>query len=66
MIETKANMTCPHCGDTYEVEMPTNMCIIALECRSCGETIRPKDGDCCVFCSYADRRCPPMQESLGI
>ncbi|MHA2389931.1 MAG: GDCCVxC domain-containing (seleno)protein, partial [Candidatus Hodarchaeales archaeon] len=22
----------------------------------------PKQGDCCVFCSYGDVKCPPMQE----
>jgi hypothetical protein len=23
--------------------------------------LRPKPGDCCVFCSYGDMKCPPMQ-----
>jgi hypothetical protein len=23
--------------------------------------LRPKTGDCCVFCSYGDMKCPPMQ-----
>ncbi|MFZ0027756.1 MAG: GDCCVxC domain-containing (seleno)protein, partial [Pseudolabrys sp.] len=22
----------------------------------------PKDGDCCVFCSYGSVPCPPIQE----
>ncbi len=24
-------------------------------------TLVPKKGDCCVFCSYADTKCPPRQ-----
>ncbi|MDP3105856.1 MAG: hypothetical protein Q8M95_14765 [Candidatus Methanoperedens sp.] len=23
--------------------------------------MKPKDGDCCVFYSYVDKKCPPMQ-----
>jgi len=32
----------------------------------CGELLRPKSGDCCVFCSYglAPLLCPPIQERL--
>ncbi|MEJ2256949.1 MAG: GDCCVxC domain-containing (seleno)protein, partial [Woeseiaceae bacterium] len=22
---------------------------------------KPKEGDCCVFCSYGDTECPPVQ-----
>jgi hypothetical protein len=25
------------------------------------QPIRPKAGDCCVFCSYGSTRCPPVQ-----
>ncbi|WP_459252383.1 GDCCVxC domain-containing (seleno)protein [Paraburkholderia xenovorans] len=24
--------------------------------------LRPKPGDCCVYCSYVTNRCPPMQQ----
>lgn len=62
MVETSAIMTCPHCGVSYEVEMPTAYCQVALECEKCGERIDRKAEDCCVFCSYANRKCPSMQE----
>ena len=62
-VVTKAGITCPNCGFTKEEEMPTDSCQFFYECAQCGTVLKPKDGDCCVFCSYADRQCPPMQTS---
>lgn len=31
------------------------------ECVNCRKVLRPLDGDCCVFCSFADRVCPVKQ-----
>jgi hypothetical protein len=25
--------------------------------------LRPAEGDCCVFCTYADVPCPPIQRA---
>ena len=41
--------------------MPTDACRFFYTCRGCAVTLRPLSGDCCVFCSYADRDCPPKQ-----
>ncbi|HEY7997903.1 MAG TPA: GDCCVxC domain-containing (seleno)protein, partial [Pseudolabrys sp.] len=30
----------------------------------CGERLKPKPGDCCVFCSYGSVPCPPMQSGF--
>lgn len=60
-MTTTTNLTCPKCSFTQKVEMPVNACQHFFKCINCGETIKPKDGDCCVFCSYADVRCPPKQ-----
>jgi hypothetical protein len=38
-----------------------NACLITYECTGCGETLRPKRGACCVFCSYGSVPCPPVQ-----
>ncbi len=62
MIETHAIMTCPYCGKSYDVEMPTDRCVVIFRCPECGKSITPKSGDCCVFCSYADKKCPGKQE----
>ena len=41
--------------------MPTNACQFFYECTDCGSLLRPKPGDCCVFCSYGSIPCPPIQ-----
>jgi hypothetical protein len=45
--------------------MQLDSCLVYYECKKCGYIMRPKDGDCCVFCSYADKKCPPMQVNLN-
>ena len=30
-----------------------------------GRRLRPESGDCCVFCSYGNTACPPVQEQRG-
>lgn len=60
-IELQSVLTCPECGTTHLESMPTEYCQFFYRCSSCGETIRPKEGDCCVYCSYGSVRCPSMQ-----
>ena len=54
-------VTCPHCGHQSMETMPTDACQFFYECGQCKAMLRPKDGDCCVFCSYGSVKCPPMQ-----
>ena len=56
-------LRCPHCGYAAEVALPDNACVIMQECDGCDVVIRPKAGDCCVFCSYGSAPCPPVQAS---
>ncbi|HQT91439.1 MAG TPA: GDCCVxC domain-containing (seleno)protein [Candidatus Kryptobacter bacterium] len=60
-IRTDAILTCPECGHRQEAEMPTNACQHFFICINCKTVLSPKEGDCCVFCSYADTHCPPKQ-----
>ncbi|MBI4311786.1 MAG: hypothetical protein HY681_08390 [Chloroflexi bacterium] len=60
-LKTTATLTCPKCGQAQRAEMPTDACQFFYECVHCHVVLRPKQGDCCVFCSYADVRCPPKQ-----
>ena len=41
--------------------MPTDACQFFYDCINCGALLRPKAGDCCVFCSYGSVVCPPVQ-----
>jgi hypothetical protein len=54
-------VTCPECGHAAEEEMPLDACQYFYECRGCHALLRPRPGDCCVFCSYGTVPCPPRQ-----
>ncbi|MGA7081999.1 MAG: GDCCVxC domain-containing (seleno)protein, partial [Pseudolabrys sp.] len=58
---TASTITCPECGYQASEQMPTDACQLSYDCRSCGERLKPKAGDCCVFCSYGTMPCPPTQ-----
>jgi hypothetical protein len=60
-VVTEATLTCPACGTATRESMPTNACQFFYTCPACSTRLRPLAGDCCVFCSYADRACPPIQ-----
>jgi hypothetical protein len=54
-------LTCPACGHRSVETMPDNACIYFHDCTACGAQLKPKAGDCCVFCSYGSVACPPVQ-----
>jgi len=62
-VRLNATITCPRCKYTERMAMPVNACQRYYRCAGCARLIKPRPGDCCVFCSYADTSCPPMQES---
>jgi hypothetical protein len=67
MIELKSTITCPACGHQATETMPTDACQYLYECNRCGLQMRPKKGDCCVYCSYSSVPCPPVQAApLGV
>ena len=53
-------ITCPACGHKQEETMPTDACQFFYECANCKTRLKPKEGDCCVFCSYGDVPCPSI------
>jgi len=55
-------LTCPNCGFARQETMPTDACQFFYQCGNCGALLRPKSGDCCVFCSYGSVKCPPIQQ----
>lgn len=62
-IELKSEITCPHCSHRAVEEMPTDACQYFYECKGCGKLLKPNQGDCCVFCSFATLPCPPIQQA---
>lgn len=60
-IVARSVLTCPLCSAQSVEEMPVSACVYFFECKGCHTRLRPKPGDCCVFCSYGSVKCPPMQ-----
>lgn len=61
MIELKSTITCPECAHRWTGTMPIDACQYLYRCKQCGVELKPKKGDCCVYCSYGDVPCPPIQ-----
>ncbi|NRB38630.1 MAG: hypothetical protein HRU20_09205 [Pseudomonadales bacterium] len=61
-IILESTITCPKCGASKKETMPTDACQWFYECSSCAEVLKPLAGDCCVYCSYGDVKCPPIQQ----
>jgi transcription elongation factor Elf1 len=62
MVELQSTITCPACGHAAVETMPTDACQYVYDCGRCGARLKPKTGDCCVFCSYGSVPCPPKQQ----
>jgi hypothetical protein len=63
-IILKSIIICPKCGHTETEVMPTDTCQWFYECKGCGVILRPKEGDCCVYCSYGSVPCPSIQAKI--
>ena len=64
-IELKSMITCPECGFQKQEMMPRDSCQFFYECTNCKKVVRPKKGDCCVFCSYGSIKCPSIQKNAN-
>ena len=58
-----SHITCPDCGFTKKEKMSENACEWFYECSNCKAILKPKPGDCCVYCSYGSVKCPPVQSN---
>ena len=61
MAVFESSITCPDCGHRASETMPADACLFFYDCKGCGALLKPRTGDCCVFCSYGDVPCPPVQ-----
>lgn len=60
-IIVESTVTCPYCGHEEIESMPTDNFMFLYECKSCGNLLIPKLGECCVFCCYGSVKCPAVQ-----
>lgn len=62
-IILESTLTCPECGHKVRETMSQNACQYFYDCPGCGAVLKALPGDCCVFCSYGDVPCPPVQRA---
>ena len=60
-LQSESVIRCPECGAQRREVMPMDACQYFYDCTGCGALLKPKQGDCCVFCSYGTVPCPPKQ-----
>lgn len=60
-VELTCRITCPQCHHESVETMPMDSCQFFYLCPHCQTLLRPKRGECCVFCSYGSVPCPPVQ-----
>ncbi len=60
---TQSEITCPKCRNKKMETLPTDVCLIKYKCANCDTVLFPKEGDCCVFCTYGTHKCPSKQEN---
>jgi hypothetical protein len=61
-MELTSTIHCPNCGFKKTEVLPTTVCQITYTCARCHQALRPKRGDCCVYCSYGSAPCPSKQQ----
>jgi hypothetical protein len=61
-VVLQSTLICPACGVRHAETMPTDACLYFYECPACKLLLKPKPGDCCVFCSWGTMPCPPVQQ----
>jgi DNA-directed RNA polymerase subunit RPC12/RpoP len=64
-MKLQSVIKCPYCGFEKQETMPTDSCLVFYKCSNCKRLLRPEDGDCCVFCSFGNEKCPPMQQTAN-
>ena len=60
-MQLESTLTCPECGHQMVETMPTDACQFVFDRKGCGKRLKPRAGDCCVFCSFGSVPCPPIQ-----
>jgi hypothetical protein len=56
-----SEISCPKCAFKKTELLPTEICLLKYTCSACRYEMIPKEGDCCVFCTYGDVKCPSKQ-----
>ncbi|WP_370652568.1 GDCCVxC domain-containing (seleno)protein [Polynucleobacter sp.] len=58
-------ITCPNCQGHEILEIPQGYPQHLYRCPSCSIILKPKSGDCCIFCSFANVDCSSSGQNLA-
>ncbi|MBI2585494.1 MAG: hypothetical protein HYW28_06410 [Rhodospirillales bacterium] len=61
IVKYFSGITCPACSGRETEKMSFDACALFYDCPGCGMRLKPKPGDCCVFCSYGSVKSPLVQ-----
>lgn len=57
----QSTISCPNCNHNKKEMMSHDACEFFYECENCKIVLKPRQGDCCIYCSYGNVKCPSMQ-----
>ncbi|WP_247501675.1 GDCCVxC domain-containing (seleno)protein [Bradyrhizobium sp. 1] len=62
-MQMQSVISYPVCRHASAEIMPTDACQFFYDCKGCGTRLKPKSGDCCLYCSYGSVPRPPIQQN---
>ncbi|WP_370624722.1 GDCCVxC domain-containing (seleno)protein [Polynucleobacter sp. 80A-SIGWE] len=60
-----STITCPICLNAEILALPKGSSQHLYRCHSCKTILRPKSGDCCIFCSFGSIDCSSPEKNLA-
>uniref|UniRef100_UPI00404742C2 GDCCVxC domain-containing (seleno)protein n=1 Tax=Polynucleobacter sp. TaxID=2029855 RepID=UPI00404742C2 len=60
-----STITCPHCLGLDILEIPKGESHHLYRCPACSVILKPKSGDCCIFCSFGSIECSNSEQNLA-
>ncbi|MES2587220.1 MAG: GDCCVxC domain-containing (seleno)protein [Pseudomonadota bacterium] len=60
-----SKITCPICLAAETLALPKGSSQHLYRCQSCKTILRPKSGDCCIFCSFGSVDCSSSEKNLA-
>ncbi|WP_370629127.1 GDCCVxC domain-containing (seleno)protein [Polynucleobacter sp. 15G-AUS-farblos] len=64
-MNLSSKITCPHCNATEVLSIPKGSSQHLYRCMMCSAILKPKSGDCCIFCSFGDLDCSSAERNLA-
>ncbi|WP_206603356.1 GDCCVxC domain-containing (seleno)protein [Polynucleobacter paneuropaeus] len=61
---TVSIITCPSCLAQEALEIPEGSMHL-YRCKACSTILKPKSGDCCIFCSFGNTDCSSSEKNLA-